>query len=325
MNNPIPLINTSVIAGGEPLNYSWSFSDGTTDSVANSIKTFTILGNASIKLVVISSHGCEDSMQRNLTLLPNGIPDFAWDSVCTGRGTHFTNLTNENGTALARYHWDFKNGFVSDTKTPNTFIYDNAGLYYVSLKVVNLGCENAPQTIVKPVQVGNTTPNKRYKDLRVVEGSVTQLFARDSIGNHYSWQPGTDLSDNQIRDPLYTAAFEVMYLVTISDDHTCYTTDTLTIHVMKKAGVYMPTAFTPNGDGKNDVIKPIMVGMQGLKKFTIFNRYGNMIFSTSKEDTGWDGTYQGSRMESGVFVWMVQYIGSDGAEHIEKGTLTLIR
>ena len=87
----------------------------------------------------------------------------------------------------------------------------------------------------------------------------------------------------------------------------------------------MPTGFTPNGDGLNDVIKPNVSGVKGLRRFAVYNRNGQVVFSTTREDHGWDGTYNGVRLESGVFVWLVEYMLDDDSVQVQKGTLTLIR
>jgi gliding motility-associated-like protein len=87
----------------------------------------------------------------------------------------------------------------------------------------------------------------------------------------------------------------------------------------------LPTAFTPNSDGRNDRLIPFLIGAKGLKRFTIYNRYGNIVFSTLKEGEGWDGRYKGTFLPTAVFVWVIEYTGNDDQVILEKGTVTLIR
>jgi gliding motility-associated-like protein len=87
----------------------------------------------------------------------------------------------------------------------------------------------------------------------------------------------------------------------------------------------VPTAFTPNGDGLNDELIPHLGGTKGLKRFSVYNRNGSIVFSTTREGEGWDGTYKGIKLDSGVFVWILEYISGDDQPAIEKGTITLIR
>jgi gliding motility-associated-like protein len=97
------------------------------------------------------------------------------------------------------------------------------------------------------------------------------------------------------------------------------------IFVLKKPGYYLPTAFTPNGDGLNDVVRPYVIGMKGLKSFSIYNRGGNLIFHTTKTGEGWDGTYKGEKQVPAVYVWILEYFDSDNKVVLAKGALTLIR
>ena len=87
----------------------------------------------------------------------------------------------------------------------------------------------------------------------------------------------------------------------------------------------MPSAFTPNGDGRNDQVKPFLVGMKSLKRFAIYNRAGTVIYSSVTEGAAWDGTYKGKGVDSGVYVWLLEYFDAAGQPETAKGTVTLIR
>ena len=97
------------------------------------------------------------------------------------------------------------------------------------------------------------------------------------------------------------------------------------ISLMAECGAYVPNAFTPNNDGRNDVIKPFLTGQKAFKKFSIYNRFGNMIFTTSKNGTGWDGTYKGKRLNQDVYVYLVEYSLRQNEQLQQKGTVTLVR
>jgi gliding motility-associated-like protein len=75
----------------------------------------------------------------------------------------------------------------------------------------------------------------------------------------------------------------------------------------------------------NDIVRPFLVRMKSLKRFSIFNRAGNLVFQTTKDGEGWDGTYKGKTVDSGVFVWMIEYTTTDDKPAMEKGTITVIR
>ena len=118
---------------------------------------------------------------------------------------------------------------------------------------------------------------------------------------------------------------DVEYLIEITDLHTCVTTDTILMQILKKPGFYLPTAFTPNGDGLNDLVRPYLVGMQSLKSFTIFNRWGQLLFHSRTYGEGWDGKFQGEEQNPGVYIWILEFVNKDGVTVTEKGTITLIR
>lgn len=89
--------------------------------------------------------------------------------------------------------------------------------------------------------------------------------------------------------------------------------------------LYVPSAFTPNGDGRNDIIRPVGVGIAQLQHFRVFNRWGQLLFATSQFGKGWDGSYSGVQQPAGTYVF--EAIGTDqlGNRIYKKGTLVLIR
>ncbi|MEI9933769.1 MAG: T9SS type B sorting domain-containing protein [Ferruginibacter sp.] len=94
--------------------------------------------------------------------------------------------------------------------------------------------------------------------------------------------------------------------------------------------MYLPismflTAFTPNGDGLNDVFKPILLGMKSLSLFNVYNRWGQLVFSTSASDKGWDGTLNGQPQAPVNYVWIADGIDYHGNHIQQKGNVVLIR
>jgi gliding motility-associated-like protein len=97
------------------------------------------------------------------------------------------------------------------------------------------------------------------------------------------------------------------------------------IRAFKDPDIYVPTAFTPNNDGRNDLFKVFPVGFI-LEELKIFDRWGNVLFVTSDQNKGWDGKYKGETLASGSFVWVAKGKNKKtGAPVIKKGTITLIR
>jgi gliding motility-associated-like protein len=149
-----------------------------------------------------------------------------------------------------------------------------------------------------------------------------------SGGINYAWTPTTGLSDPAIANPiaiLDDKTTDITYTVRVSEG-SCYSDDQITVHVYKTGPeILVPSAFTPNGDGKNDVSKPVLLGITKLIYFSIYNRWGQLLFSTNQENKGWDGTFNGVAQPPGTYVY--QALGTDylGNAVSRKGTIVLIR
>ena len=99
----------------------------------------------------------------------------------------------------------------------------------------------------------------------------------------------------------------------------------MTVLVFKGSAIYVPTGFTPNGDGKNELLKPRYIGIKKLEYFRVFNRWGGMIFQTSEISAGWDGMIRGVKQPTGTFVWMLKAEDFAGKVYVMQGTSTIIR
>ena len=115
-----------------------------------------------------------------------------------------------------------------------------------------------------------------------------------------------------------------MYTVTMVDEHGCSGSDQVMVLVNFLKGVGVPTAFTPNGDGNNDVLYVKGYGLAGIQ-FEIYNRYGERVFVTTEQSIGWDGTFKNRDENPGVFTWVLHYDFIDGSSGFQKGNSTLIR
>jgi gliding motility-associated-like protein len=176
------------------------------------------------------------------------------------------------------------------------------------------------------VQVNRQQTPVRYKSITVPQGSSHFIHARDAIGKTILWKPSVQLSRyNTQYTEFFATGNDVAYLIDITDSHTCITTDTLLMQVLKKPGYYLPTAFTPNGDGLNDVARPYLIGMKALKSFSVFSRWGQLVFYTTREGEGWNGKYNGEDLDTGVYVWMLEFYNADSQLVTGKGTITIIR
>jgi gliding motility-associated-like protein len=164
-------------------------------------------------------------------------------------------------------------------------------------------------------------------DTLVVVGQPVQLNAEG--GTSYQWIPSTGLNNPLIKNPIgiYGADMDsIRYTVLVFNSAGCYDSAFVKVTVFKtNPYVFVPTGFTPNGDGLNDEIRPIAVGVKQINYFSVYNRWGELVFKTSVNGKGWDGKIAGVPQGSNVFVWMVSAIDYTGKPIFLKGTVTLIR
>ena len=165
------------------------------------------------------------------------------------------------------------------------------------------------------------------KDTAVVIGQPLQLNATGGIA--YEWKPATALNQANIPNPVAVydgSGDSIRYKVMVTDEAGCVDSAYITVKVFKTSPqVFVPTAFTPNGDGLNDVFRPIAVGLTKIEYFSVYNRWGQLVFTTTQNGKGWDGKIGGEVQPSGTFVWMVKGVDYTGKPVFEKGTVTLIR
>lgn len=320
--------NMSTAPDGANMTYVWTFSDAIVQTSTDVTRTFNNVGLFDVYLMATSEFGCKDiSAKQFFRVMPQGKPNFSVDSICTGRPVLFKNLSQENGAAQASYVWDFNNGGPQvNVKDPLPVVYNvPPGKYDVTLKMTTLGCESDTQKVIRNVQVNRQAPGVKYHDITVPEATAKFIHVRDTIGSVYNWRPRLNLTHYDTRYTEVTTNDDITYFIDIADKHTCVTTDTLSILVLKKPGFYLPSGFTPNGDGLNDVVRPYLIGMKGLYSFAVYNRWGHLIYFTNTYGEGWDGKHQNVTQAAGVYVWILRFYNADNKLVTEKGTLSLIR
>lgn len=152
-----------------------------------------------------------------------------------------------------------------------------------------------------------------------------------TCASNFVWSPSTGVSNVSIPNPILEPEETTTYSVTVLDNYGCSSTDTLKVTVIDPAdldcnGIFLPRAFTPNGDGLNDLygISNPQALRNGLSAFEIFSRWGERVFTTSDPFDTWDGTYKGNLVNGNVFVYRITYT-CDGQEYNNSGKLALMR
>lgn len=188
---------------------------------------------------------------------------------------------------------------------------------------------NCPKPMIDYVTVKVSPKVNAFagNDTTVVIGQPLQLTATGGVT--YTWQPSLWLDNANIYNPVATflsGSTGITYQVRALDSNGCEGFDNITIKVFQTAPeIFVPSAFSPNGDNKNDVLHITVAGLKQFDYFRIYNRWGNMVFSTSEPSQGWDGNMGGYKQPPGTYVYIAQGVDYTGQHLFRKGTIVLIR
>ncbi len=300
------------------LYYTWTPNDGSLNSTTIKNPTATPTVATSYNVIGKISDKCFAQNTINVTPVPypNVVaPDF---SICFGRNAQL----NASGGSI--YNWSPRN-FLTSTTIPNPQAINptNSVLYTVTVRDV-LGCPKPVQKIVK-LNVVKIKANAGPRDTSVVLGQPLQLFATG--GSDYLWLPDNRwLSSTIIPNPIALPQSNIEYIVQVSDANGCFAFDSIRVRLFTvKPGLYVPNAFTPNGDNNNDFFRPIALGIKSLDKFEVYNRWGQLVYSSTDLVRGWDGTFGGRPQDPAAFVWIAEATDYTGKKVKLKGTVVLIR
>jgi len=158
----------------------------------------------------------------------------------------------------------------------------------------------------------------------VVFTNKTTITGNEPVS--YLWRFSDGTSSRQLNTEKVFKASGIYAITLVATSGTdCIDSTRQQVMIVKDCMPIMPGGFTPNSDGKNDELRPILTGAKALKRFTVYNRWGDIVFSTTREGSAWDGTNKGSPSPTGVFVWIVEYIAKNNRIVTQSGTVTLIR
>ncbi|MCF8331467.1 MAG: gliding motility-associated C-terminal domain-containing protein [Bacteroidales bacterium] len=288
---------TAAAANGS---YAWSTGD--------SIQSITVSPNndTDYYLTVTSALGCKgyDTVTVKVHPLPNADagPD---KEICYGEQVDLTASGGQD------YEWSNGDMFATTTVSPN-----NTTDYYVKVTDIH-SCVNYDTTTVTvyplPVVVASA------KDSLICLGDETELYATGA--QTYSWNNGQTGSTVTI-SPVVTKN----YIVTGTDADGCSNKDTVKVYTEDCSTFFIPNAFSPNGDGLNDVFKP-KGKFEAFKdyEFIIYDSFGNIIFKSEDPADGWDGTINNEPAPADVYIYKIEYTSVWNKSFTKTGSVTLIR
>jgi len=267
---------------------------------------------------------CTATDHINVSILPlvTATVDSA-KTVCIRQSTELNVSPKADKYA---YAWSGPAGFHSSLQTPfiRSALSVNQGVYFVTITDKLTGCSGSAATYLKvgndSLSLTNVTPGQTIK-----YGSSIQLNAANA--SLYTWTPNDGSLDNpNINNPIATPKERTTYIVHAVGNNGCIDTASVTIDVEFADDIFIPSAFTPNGDGLNDLFRIKGSWFFKVVAFSVFNRWGQAVYHVEDgSNIGWDGTYMGVPAEMGTYNYLVIISNAEGQLQSHKGDVMLIR
>lgn len=320
--NPYPTANAmsdTVICSNTPITlytmtnstYGYAWYQGTTNLAYTSTVVVTPTVTTTYVVAVSIIGGC--TSYDTVTVTINNLNDTLTftEAGCSGNdGTAMATPTG--GTAPYTYQWsNGQNNQLIGALSPGT---------YSCIITDASGCSITPSVVV--TGISSLAPDAGIYTT-ITQGQTTVLNGTGGV--FYSWSPSTDLSCTTCQNPIASPTVTTTYTLTVSDSLGCTLIDTVTVFVDIFCGeVFVPNAFSPNGDGQNDVLYVRGACIETVE-FSVYNRLGERVFRSEDPAFGWDGVWRGSPCENAVFTYVVKGTLMDGTEINLKGNVSLVK
>jgi gliding motility-associated-like protein len=316
---PLALVNTSSDSVGGIAQWRWTLTSGQTytDSLPYIVPPAS--GNYGLHLSALSNLGClSNDADTAFTVYPTPVVSFAGDTACVDSSLVLTG-TNPSGIPLHQWYWSL--GGVPDSTQRISLVYDQEGIIDAHLWAQSAqGCLSDTVNRTEVIQASHAFAGL---DTLVALGYPIRLHA--SGGLTYSWSPPAGLDNADISDPIALITTDTRYTLTAYSSDGCPSHAEVLIKVYSGPAIYVPGAFTPNGDGINDVLQIVAPGIKTLSWFRVFDRWGREVFYSTDLRLSWNGTRSGHPLPTGTYVWTLRATDLNGRVLSQKGTVFLAR
>lgn len=330
---PVQFTDLSSTGSGQMKSWKWEYRDGTTGNIQNPSHTYKLPGNYNVRLSVQDINGCKESTTKIIRYYP--VPGLILIQPDTSQGCQpltikFNNLSSPIDDTYT-FDWDLGDGTKSDKLSP-IHTYEDIGTYSVKLNLISpIGCKTSASFPNLISVKGSPTANFSFSPDKLSNFSPIATFTdKSKDAARWSWQFGKGEGSSAARNPTYTFRDTGLHEVKLIVTHPSGCTDTMTqlIDVEPLVTYFLPNAFSPNFDGKNDEFKGIgnLFGMEDFK-MTIWNRWGERVFETKDPRESWNGKLDntGGMSPDGVYVYLVTFMGPRNKLFSYKGFATLVR
>ncbi|MBC8048184.1 MAG: PKD domain-containing protein [Fimbriimonadaceae bacterium] len=305
--------------------WNWDFGDGLTSEEENPDHSYAVGGTYDVVLTIETDKGCVDDITITVDLLSGPDANFTVDDVCLNEEAQFNNLTTfPADVSINNYVWYFDDGNISSEEDPD-HQYDSPGEYEITLIAFSTnGCSD---TITQQLSIGELPFANAGVDDTILY--LEEYILNGSGNGTFFWTVPLDYlvtgSNVFSADPIIRPKQTYSYVLEVTSPDGCIGYDTVTIYIEDITIVDVPNAFSPNGDGVNDEISVLDHSVEQLLEFSIYNRWGQQVFTTNDLETGWDGKVNGEDAEIGTYAYLVRAHDLNGTPVIKKGNITLVR
>ncbi|NDA60542.1 MAG: hypothetical protein EBX50_00735 [Chitinophagia bacterium] len=303
----------------EALNFIWRSSSG--EPVLN-IKNPIVQPKTTTQYFITANLGkCEDKDTVQVKTVPYPIANAGKDTIiCFGEKVIL------RGKAVgSRFLWS-PTGTLSNPKSLQPIAITYVNTQYILTVSDTLGCNKS---------VSDTVFITVAPPVRAFAGNDTAILVNQPLplsatgGSLFSWSPEYGLNNPSINNPVVLIKDpidSIRYRVTVNVPGGCSATDDILIKIFNTGPeIFIPSAFTPNQDGLNDILKPFTVGIKELLYFSVFNRWGQVVYTGKDTKKGWDGKLAGLPQPAGTYVYTAEGVDFEGKRILRKGTTVLIR
>lgn len=315
------IIDRSLVTIGTISQWSWLV-DGIPVSVSQQPQLTNLApGVHQLQLTVTSNHGCTSApVNKQFTIKDKPAIIANALNGCIDEPVFFSATQTDNLTTITQWRWQFGDNQTSTLQNPQHSYSVSKNYIAQVFSISATGCQSDIITI--PVFINKAIAHAG-NDTVVIKNFPFQLQALGGI--EYRWSPPTGLNNTTIANPEGSLQDNITYTLSVTTAEGCTDEDQVSITVFKGSAVYVPSGFTPNNDGLNDRLKPYYVGIRSLEYFTVYNRWGEVVFSTKDLSGGWNGLLKGLEQPSGIYVWMLKATDYVNKQYEMKGTSTIIR
>jgi len=297
----------SATGGTGTITYNWmpgSISGVTANNLSAGTYTVTATDGSGCSNATTVTITQPNAMVATITTTP---------ANCTNNndGTATVNVTGGNGVITSSWNTGSTNSTITGLA---------AGTYTVTVTDVN-GCTATSTGVVGAT--GSLTGVNAGTDVTIIAGTNTILNGTAPAGSTYVWSPSTGLSCTTCQNPVASPNQTTIYVLTANNGG-CIGSDTVVVFVDIICGeLFVPTAFSPNDDGQNDMLYLMGNCITNLE-FNIYDRWGEKVFSTSNPAVGWDGNFNGKKLDAAVFVYYLKAT-VNGQDVSKQGNITLVK